>query len=105
MGGPMLPGRQHRLNTWLRRHGREPGMLTATADAARSRRLALSAGMAAALLAYALLPHPALALAAAVAFTVLAYARPDLGLAAVLATLPTYYFPREFGGIAVSLPE
>jgi putative inorganic carbon (hco3(-)) transporter len=74
-------------------------------------RLALPAGwrwvgaMAAALLAYALLPHPALALGAAAAFAALAYSQPALGLAAVLATLPTYYFPRDFGGLAVSLPE
>jgi putative inorganic carbon (hco3(-)) transporter len=62
-------------------------------------------GIAVALLAYALLPQPALALLAAAAFAVLAYHRPSLGFAAVLATLPTYYFPREFGGLAVSLPE
>jgi putative inorganic carbon (hco3(-)) transporter len=61
--------------------------------------------MGAALLAYALLPQPALALTAAAVFTALAYQRPTLGLAAVLATLPTYYFPREFGGVAFSLPE
>ncbi|HLH21493.1 MAG TPA: O-antigen ligase family protein [Chloroflexota bacterium] len=62
-------------------------------------------GIAGALLLYALLPQPALALAAAAGFAVLAYQRPALGLAAVLATLPTYYFPRELGGLAISLPE
>ena len=62
-------------------------------------------GMAAAMLGYALLPQPALALLAAAAFAALAYHRPALGLGAVLATLPTYYYPREFGGLAVSLPE
>ncbi|HZS00302.1 MAG TPA: O-antigen ligase family protein [Chloroflexota bacterium] len=64
-----------------------------------------AAGLAVAGLGYALLPHPALALGAAGVFAVLAYHRPALGLAATLAVLPTYYFPREFGGLAVSLPE
>jgi O-antigen ligase len=62
-------------------------------------------GIAAALLAYALAPPPTLALVGALAFATLAYHRPRLGLAAALATLPTYYFPRELGGLAVSLPE
>lgn len=65
----------------------------------------LTGGMALALLAYMLLPQPALALAAVAVFAALAYHRPALGLAAVLATLPTYYFPREFSGLAVSPPE
>jgi putative inorganic carbon (HCO3(-)) transporter len=61
--------------------------------------------IAAALLVYALVPAPALAAPAAAAFAALVYDRPRLGLAAVLATLPTYYFPRDVGGLAVSLPE
>ncbi|HEY7063239.1 MAG TPA: O-antigen ligase family protein [Chloroflexota bacterium] len=65
----------------------------------------LPAGMATALLAYALVPLPALAVLAAGAFAALSYHAPRLGLAAVLATLPTYYFPRELGGLAFSLPE
>lgn len=61
--------------------------------------------IAAALLAYFLAPFPTLALVAALVLATLLYHRPQLGLAAVLATLPTYYFPREFGGLAISLPE
>src|SRR5262249_2876481 len=61
--------------------------------------------MAAALAAYALVPGTVPALIAGAAFLALAYQQPRLGLAAVLATLPTYYFPRDFGGMAVSLPE
>jgi putative inorganic carbon (HCO3(-)) transporter len=61
-------------------------------------------GMAAALAAYILAPLP-LAGAGALAFATLAVFRPRLGLAAVMATLPTYYFPRDLGGVALSLPE
>ncbi|HWP28660.1 MAG TPA: hypothetical protein VNM50_03905, partial [Chloroflexota bacterium] len=61
-------------------------------------------GMAAALAVYLLAPLP-LAVAGALAFAGLAVFRPRLGLAAVMATLPTYYFPRDLGGVAFSLPE
>jgi O-antigen ligase len=67
--------------------------------------IAVTAGMAVALLGYAVLPAAPLALLALAAFTVLAYVQPRLGLAAVLATLPTYLYQRELGGVAVSLPE
>ena len=67
--------------------------------------IAIAAGMAVALLGYALLPGAPLALLALAAFAALAYVRPRWGLAAVLATLPTYLYQRELGGIAVSLPE
>jgi putative inorganic carbon (HCO3(-)) transporter len=61
--------------------------------------------LAAALLLYALAPPLWLALLGAAAFAVAATRWPRLGLAAVVATLPTYYFPRQLGGLAVSLPE
>jgi putative inorganic carbon (HCO3(-)) transporter len=61
--------------------------------------------MAGALAAYALAPGLVPALVAGAVFLAMAYRQPRLGLAAVLATLPTYYFPRDFGGMAFSLPE
>jgi O-antigen ligase len=60
--------------------------------------------LAAALLVYALAPLW-LALLGAATFAVAAGRWPRLGLAAVVATLPTYYFPRQLGGLAFSLPE
>jgi O-antigen ligase len=61
--------------------------------------------MAGALLAYSVAPTTWLALLAAVLFAVVAYAWPRLGLAAVLATLPTYFYARDLGGLAFALPE
>ena len=66
---------------------------------------AVAAGMAVALLGYAMLPGPTLALLTLACFAVLAYLGPRLALAAVMATLPTYLYQRDLGGIAVSLPE
>jgi O-antigen ligase len=65
----------------------------------------IAAGLALALLAYALAPWTPLALAALAATAALAYARPRLGLVAVLATLPTYLYQRDLGGIALPVPE
>lgn len=62
-------------------------------------------GLAAALLTYTLLPAPWLAALAAAAFVTAAFVRPRLGLAAILATLPTYFHAPELAGLAVSLPE
>ena len=60
---------------------------------------------AAALLWYALAPAVGLALLGAGALVAVAFAQPRIGLSAVVATLPTYYFPRQLGGLAFSLPE
>src|SRR5947209_20584787 len=79
-------------------------MSQARAAALFSPAMAIAAGMSLALVGFALLPLP-LAVVAALAFGALAYRRPDVALAAVLAALPTYYFPREIGGLALSLPE
>jgi O-antigen ligase len=64
-----------------------------------------AAAMGLLLIGYALLPSAALALLAAVGFAALACRSPQLGLAAVVATLPTYLYPREMAGLALSLPE
>src|SRR5215211_4752415 len=61
--------------------------------------------LAAALLAYALVPAPWLAALAGAAFVTAAFVRPRLGLAAVLATLPTYFHAPDLAGLAFSLPE
>jgi putative inorganic carbon (hco3(-)) transporter len=74
-------------------------------DSATAQPLLRVAGVAAALVAFALVPPPAVAVLAAAGFAALVYDRPRLGLAAVLASLPTYYFPRQLAGLSVSLPE
>ncbi len=70
----------------------------------RGREIPAALAIATALLAYSLAPTP-LALLAAVLFGAAAGWQPRLGLAAVLATLPTYFQPRDLGGLAFSLPE
>ena len=67
--------------------------------------LPAAVGMSLLLVGYAMLPSAALALLAAAGFGVLAYWYPRLALAAVVATLPTYLYPREIGGLALSLSE
>jgi putative inorganic carbon (hco3(-)) transporter len=61
--------------------------------------------LAAALLIYALAPALWLAALASAGFVIAAFVRPRLGLAAVLATLPTYFHAPELAGLALSLPE
>jgi putative inorganic carbon (hco3(-)) transporter len=67
---------------------------------------ALSAlALVAALTTYALAPPPWLAPLAGAAFVAAAYRRPRLGLAAILATLPTYFHTPDLAGLSLSLPE
>ena len=61
--------------------------------------------LAAALLTYALAPTLWLAALASAAFVTAAFVRPRLGLAAVLATLPSYFHAPDLAGLALSLPE
>ena len=61
--------------------------------------------LALALLGYYFSPHPILAVAAGGAFAVLAWRRLDLALLAVPATAPLYLYPKELGGLQVSLVE
>lgn len=58
-----------------------------------------------ALLAYYLSTNIVMAVAAAMAFAVLVWRRLDLALLAVPATAPLYLFPKQLGGLQVSLVE
>ncbi len=71
----------------------------------RSREAFAALAMAGALLAYSVAPTTLLALLAAVLFAAVAYRCPRLGLAAVLATLPTYFQAPDVAGMAFALPE